>query len=453
MYRQGLGDCFLLTFAGRESESHVLIDCGVLVGTENAEMRVRAVAQSILECTKGKVGALIATHEHWDHVSGFAQAQDIFKDLEIDQVWLAWTEDPDDEVAKQLADRKAKALRGIVAALQRLSGVTDAGAQRTARRLNGLLEFWGGLPAAGRKTTRSAMDWVKARREKAPAPFLHPGMAPLEIPGVDGVRVYVLGPPRDLQKLRKSDPSKRQSEIYDIGGTTGIDLGFLAAAEQLGDHGATLQPFDAWFCVDDAEAAKATFYRDHYGQEGEEWRTIEHDWLDAAGPLALQLDSHTNNTSLVLAFELVASGRVLLFPGDAQVGNWLSWESLEWKIEENGKSRTVTAADLLARTVLYKVGHHGSHNATLREKGLELMSSPELTAMLPVHRGMAKKMDWDMPFPSLYQRLEQRTKGRILDVENGVPASKPDATGDVDWNRFVSKCKTAEYWVDFHVDV
>jgi hypothetical protein len=47
--------------------------------------------------------------------------------------------------------------------------------------------------------------------------------------------------------------------------------------------------------------------------------------LGLAGRLALQLDSDTNNTSLVLAFELGKSGRVLLFPGDAQVGNWLSW--------------------------------------------------------------------------------------------------------------------------------
>ena len=54
--------------------------------------------------------------------------------------------------------------------------------------------------------------------------------------------------------------------------------------------------------------------------------------IEGAGRLALQLDSDTNNTSLVLAIELIASGRVLLFPGDAQVGNWLSWhEGIEWK--------------------------------------------------------------------------------------------------------------------------
>ena len=67
--------------------------------------------------------------------------------------------------------------------------------------------------------------------------------------------------------------------------------------------------------------------------------------------------------------------------------------TLEWQVD----NRTVRSDDLLARTVLYKVGHHGSHNATLREKGLELMASGELTAMIPVNRVTAKKMEWLMP--------------------------------------------------------
>ena len=40
---------------------------------------------------------------------------------------------------------------------------------------------------------------------------------------------------------------------------------------------------------------------------------------------ALKIDNDVNNTSLALALEL-ADKRVLLFPGDAQVGNWLSWD-------------------------------------------------------------------------------------------------------------------------------
>src|SRR5262249_28388211 len=105
------------------------------------------------------------------------------------------------------------------------------------------------------------------------------------------------------------------------------------------------------------------------------WREISVDWLRAITGLALNLDNATNNTTLAPAIELGPGGKVLIFPADAQVGNWLSWHDQSWK-DADGKE--VSAADLLSRAVLYKVGHHCSHNATLRQKGLELMTNEDL---------------------------------------------------------------------------
>ena len=95
-----------------------------------------------------------------------------------------------------------------------------------------------------------------------------------------------------------------------------------------------------------------------------DWRRIDNDWLAAAEQLALNLDSDTNNTCLALAFEwgVPGEGQVLLFPGDAQVGNWLSWRRQQYQ----AGGRTLTADQLMQHTILYKVGHHASHNATLR---------------------------------------------------------------------------------------
>jgi beta-lactamase superfamily II metal-dependent hydrolase len=73
------------------------------------------------------------------------------------------------------------------------------------------------------------------------------------------------------------------------------------------------------------------------------------------------MNNATNNSSLVLAFEVSKGGKVLLFAGDAQAGNWRSWSQASF---DDGRAK-VAAKDLLGRTVLYKVGHHGSHNATL----------------------------------------------------------------------------------------
>ena len=105
--------------------------------------------------------------------------------------------------------------------------------------------------------------------------------------------------------------------------------------------------------------------------------------------------------SLVLAIEF-GGGDVLLFAGDAQVGNWLSWQDLKWP--------DMTGPDLLARTVFYKVGHHGSHNATLREKGLEMMTKLRI-AVIPVDQQVAIKMRWGaMPLESLVAALSKQTE-------------------------------------------
>ncbi len=456
MYRQGLGDCFLLSFPRPGGESHVLIDCGVLKGTEDPTARMTRVAESILETTGGRLDALVVTHQHWDHVSGFLQAEDVFNRLKVGEVWLAWTEDPADDLARELADRRKKAAVAVERAALKLAGTAGPDAQRTMQRLNGLLAFHGELGVAGRATTAKAMDWVKGRGN-ARLRYFTPGGEPIQVPGVDAARAYVLGPPRDPTMLRKSDPSARASELYELAGLSGEDLGFLAAVEAVAEGGdVTGQPFDDWFRISEAEAWADDFFGEHYGFEGEDdqgWRRIETDWLGAAGRMALQLDSHTNNTSLALAFELDPSGRVLLFPGDAQVGNWMSWSGRKWRLKDGADTRTVTTADLLARTVLYKVGHHGSHNATLRERGLELMTSRELTAMLPVDRTTAQKMDWNMPFPTLFRRLHEKTAGRILDLEKGLPPTPPVGTSDREWAKFLARTEVNPDWVDYKIEL
>ena len=100
MYRHFLGDCFLLSFG--ESQAHMLIDCGVIGGTQGAPELMQKVAQDIKQATDGHIDVLVATHEHWDHLSGFLQAQEIFDSMEFKNVWLAWTEDPNDDLAEGL---------------------------------------------------------------------------------------------------------------------------------------------------------------------------------------------------------------------------------------------------------------------------------------------------------------------------------------------------------------
>jgi hypothetical protein len=164
-----------------------------------------------------------------------------------------------------------------------------------------------------------------------------------------------------------------------------------------------------------------------YDAPQQAWRRIDHEWLSAFRQLALDLDSDTNNTSLVLAFEFAQTGEVLLFVGDAQVGNWQSWASLEFKVP--GREKPMPAHDLLRRTAFYKVGHHCSHNATLRTGGLELMTRDDLVAFIPLDKATARKQGkkgWDMPAGPLYTALQEKTGKRVV-ISDVLERVSPEA--------------------------
>ena len=56
MYRQGLGDCFLVTLPKQDGSSYFLmIDCGVILGTQDAAAMMNNVVADIIDETNGHV--------------------------------------------------------------------------------------------------------------------------------------------------------------------------------------------------------------------------------------------------------------------------------------------------------------------------------------------------------------------------------------------------------------
>jgi beta-lactamase superfamily II metal-dependent hydrolase len=436
----------------------MLIDCGVILGTADATNVMQQVVADIAKSTDGRLDVVVATHQHWDHLSGFIQAQQLFDAIEIGAIWLAWTEDPQDHLASSIRAERARRLAALRVAVQRMQA---AGAEFDQSlglsQIGSLLDFFGDPAAAGRADTESALKYLKGRTD-ASIRYLTPGELPITLSGVDGIRIFVLGPPRDEKLLKMSDPTKRGREVYDKAVALTATGSFVAALAGAGievspDEQTLSFPFDRFYQVLPDDAKKLAFFQESYGfdskpESGPEWRRIESDWLSIAGELALDLDSDTNNTSLALAVEL-PGGRVLLFPADAQVGNWLSWGNVSWPGDHGAEH--VTSADLLHRTVLYKVGHHGSHNATLRDRGLELMDDPALVAMIPVNREMALKKRWNMPFQPLLDRLKQRTRGRVLRVDEELSADPPEGLSATDWKAFRSRVTETRLYVDYQV--
>lgn len=429
MYRQGLGDCFLLRFPRANGQPfHLVIDSGVIMGTSEPGIRMSEVAEDIKRETGGKIDALVVTHEHWDHVSGFKQAREVWRQMDIAEVWLAWTEDPKHPLAKKLRQERAAKLTSIKNKIAALAGgaAFRLDAERGGR-IDSLLGFLGLSLATtddDQGGTKEALDYIAERGKKRT--YYKPGTS-FEIPDVAGLRVFVLGPPENEKKIKKSDPSSAHPEVYSDPGHAFAFAGQGGSVEVDEDRpfaGGQGVPMNNTTDYDRAFNQFFPTLRAH----NPAWRRLGTDGLGEIERLALALDGDTNNTSLALAFEL-ADGRVLLFPADAQVGNWLSWQDYTWKV----KSKSIRADDLLARTVLYKVGHHGSHNATLKDDGLEKMTHRDLLALVPVNKAMAVKKRWKMPFPPLYERLKEKTRGRVVlaDASERLPKAPqlPALTG------------------------
>ncbi len=306
---------------------------------------------------------------------------------------------------------------------------------------------------------------VKARQHDG-VDYLNPGDTE-RIPGAKSVRVFVLGPPRDADLLQDEDPQGEEGfpREADSHGLT-----FSAAARAQANSDAISSPFREHFRVSTETAATHPFFSEYYGfgetgqaeiDAGEvhsaaPWRRIDSEWLFSAEELALKLNTGINNTSLVLAFELPKSKKVLLFVGDAQRGNWVSWDKC------TDGDTTVTAKDLLSRAVLYKVGHHGSHNATLAGKAgdtypnLSWMAkgkaAGEFTAMITAVNKWAMKQDppWVHPLPAIEAALKIKTQGRLFRTDVDTPP-KPDDVSKADWEDFQARASFEKLYFDYLV--
>src|SRR5688500_6156338 len=65
MYRQGLGDCFLLALpAKNDAVKYVLIDCGVHMRQTNGPARLAQVMDHLVASTGSHIHVVVATHEH-----------------------------------------------------------------------------------------------------------------------------------------------------------------------------------------------------------------------------------------------------------------------------------------------------------------------------------------------------------------------------------------------------
>lgn len=357
-YDVGFGDCFLLrvTYAGEERARHVLIDFGSFPRPRwaGSDYMVR-VAEAIREDCGERLDAVVATHRHADHVNGFARRDDgsgsgdLIRGLKPSVVVQPWTEHPDAAPDATGAlpfvrtEEGAALTRGFTAALGSMhalarTALDEAAALREHRsRIAAELAFLGGDNLPNRSAVENLMTMAKdAGGEQR---YVHFGAASGLEAVLPGVKVRVLGPPT----VEQTDTILKQRSTHadEFWHLHQAFWGVQAAASGRRAAGTPLFPGAATMQAAQAPAYARWLIEKLHARRGRELLEI-----------VRALDTAMNNTSVILLFEV--AGRKLLFPGDAQIENW------SYALSQPG------IPELLADVDLYKVGHHGSLNATPR---------------------------------------------------------------------------------------
>lgn len=351
-YQVGFGDCFLFSVGYDDGgERHLLFDFGSMGQPHGAANRMSEVADDIAERSGGKLTAVIATHRHKDHISGFATTAKgrgtgaVIAGLKPELIVQPWTEDPKLPVnAKGPALAKLpKAVRGLAAvttSLQSMHAVAGGvvAESRRSRHFSPALKRQ--LSFIGEDNIKNASA-VRNLMAMAPNEYLHFGKRSGLEALLPGVRVHVLGPPTVKQHAEVSRQEPRNPDEFWHLQALSLSAAGPAAA---GAAGAT-------------EKGGALFPRHVAARPPNvpvRARWLVHEARQVRGEQLLQLvralDNAMNNTSLILLLEI--GKKAFLFPGDAQ---WENWQYALSKPE---------VVALLARVNVYKVGHHGSLNAT-----------------------------------------------------------------------------------------
>jgi L-ascorbate metabolism protein UlaG (beta-lactamase superfamily) len=392
-YQVGFGDCFLLRFdyPAPGAARHVLIDFGSTGMPPKAEAdSLLLIARDIAKKCGGKLDAVVATHRHADHISGFATSKDksgsgdVIRALKPDVVVQPWTEEPDLATnalgpADEANASAQQALTHMHAVSAKVVELIDRHPNAAPPALAERLRFVGIDNIANQSAVMNLATMGKGC-------YVYYGSKSGLEEILPGMKIHVLGPPtlRQSNAIRKMTARDKEQywhlQLGRVGGDSAAAAGAALFPGHVAAKGGKL-PMSARWLADRVRANR-----------GEQLMQ-----------LVTSLDNQMNNTSVILLFE--SRAKKLLFPGDAQIENW-----------QHALAEPKYQA-MLADVDLYKVGHHGSLNATPRsmwqafsKKG-DAKKKDRMTALLstmPGKHGHAEAHT-EVPRATLLKELQANT--------------------------------------------
>ena len=371
-YQVGFGDCFLMIIGYNDgSERFVMFDFGTMAMPESLGVKrgdwLKRIANDIKQRCNAQLDILVATHRHQDHVLGFGTdgkaggAGLIIKECKPKLVLQPWTEHPklkiDAKDAKQSlvsADWVKKAAdRSHVLKLENIHAISASAVNEAS-----VLKQYG-LFAAGQVvvigldavSNKSAIQNLANMGAGGKGLYLKYGdevtLGPKIKNILPGVKIKVLGPPTLAERPEVgSEMDENDDEFWPLQALSFNYWSTLAATAAM----ATRNKSAGRRLFPNAETYQTPF------PSRTRWfvRRMRQVRADQLLQLTKSMDKALNNTSLILMFEI--GGKKFLFPGDAQWENWDYCLNIAPDKQKNLK--------MLADTTLYKVGHHGSTNAT-----------------------------------------------------------------------------------------
>lgn len=347
-FNVGFGDCLLLSITYDDGDArHALIDFGSSKLPARAPAsRMLDVANHIKTATGGTLHMVVATHRHSDHISGFGRTDSgkVIEALHPTVVLQPWTEHPDLDPEATKPVGAARHPSGHLALTRTLANMSSfaAGVASEGRRLQQVARF--PKTVAERLaflgdtnlTNRAAVERLMKMGER----HLYASFGDdLDLGDLfPRVKFDVLGPPTLAQQPSIAREAREDAqEFWHLAGAWG-----LAAARGSATVSDLAPLFEGVVMSRVPQAAK--------------WLVpqIERAHAEELTSLLRTMDDVLNNTSLILLVHI--EGTTLLFPGDAQIENW-SYALFDAPNSEAIRKR-------LADTRVYKVGHHGSLNAT-----------------------------------------------------------------------------------------
>ena len=397
-YQVGFGDCFLLSFNYADRDRHVLVDFGTMrlpSGVGGTDQYMIRVANQIKTDCGGKLDAVVATHRHQDHISGFKRTAgkgpgQVIRDLSPEVVVQPWTEDPNAETkaTEPTEVEQAKSFLQSFDHMHRVAlRVVDEARKYHTTAFSGI---GAQLAVIGMDNIKNpeAVENLRTMALKKNTYVHHGSRSGLETV-LPGVVTHVLGPPTlkqtsSILRQRSSAPD----EFWQL------HAGFWqrqALTAAMGEPGRALR-FRRGRPV--AVPPEARWFR----------AALRHSRSESLLSIVRLLDDAMNNTSVILLFEIGST--LILFPGDAQYENWMYALSDE------------ATRQKLRGVRVYKVGHHGSRNATPRtlwagfDKAKTSAGAQQLVAFLStledVHGTAAARSE--VPRSTLLAALRQGAK-------------------------------------------